>query len=57
LLLPRVPLDHGWDLETFLEKTCLKAGLHASAWRDRDAEIQGFRCEVFDEDEEGASHS
>ena len=27
LLLPQVPVEHGWDRETFLAHTCLKAGL------------------------------
>src|SRR5207247_9012362 len=29
LLLPQVALDQGWDLRTFLEETCLKAGLRS----------------------------
>ena len=27
LLLPQVPVEQGWDRATFLEKTCVKAGL------------------------------
>jgi AmmeMemoRadiSam system protein A len=49
LLLPQVPLEHGWDRETFLDKTCVKAGLAPSAWRDPATEIQGFACQVFGE--------
>ncbi|MBV9573560.1 MAG: AmmeMemoRadiSam system protein A, partial [Acidobacteriales bacterium] len=33
LLLPQVPVEHGWDRLTFLEQTCRKAGLPADAWR------------------------
>ena len=33
LLLPQVPVEHGWDRVTFLEQTCRKAGLFAHAWK------------------------
>lgn len=48
LLLPQVATEHGWDRETFLEQTCLKAGLPADAWR-RGARIFRFEAEVFGE--------
>jgi AmmeMemoRadiSam system protein A len=46
LLLPQVPTEYGWDRETFLDQTCLKAGLPLDAWR-KDAIIQAFTAEVF----------
>jgi len=49
LLLPQVPVDQGWDRETFLDQTCAKAGLPASAWR-HGATLQGFTAEVFGEE-------
>jgi len=49
LLLPQVATEQGWDRNTFLQHTCLKAGLPTSAWKDPDAEIQIFSAEVFDE--------
>jgi AmmeMemoRadiSam system protein A len=50
LLLPQVPVEHGWDRITFLEQTCRKAGLPANAWREV-ATIEAFTAEVFgDED-------
>ena len=49
LLLPQVPLEQGWDRDTFLERTCLKAGLPPSAWREASTEIYAFRCVVFGE--------
>lgn len=49
LLLPQVPLEWEWDRETFLEQTCLKAGLPPDAWQ-RGAEIQAFTAEVFGEE-------
>jgi uncharacterized protein len=46
LLLPQVPIEHGWDRETFLEQTCRKAGLGPDAWR-KDANLAAFTAEVF----------
>jgi AmmeMemoRadiSam system protein A len=46
LLLPQVPLEFGWDRETFLEQTCRKASLPVDAWR-RGAKIEAFTAEVF----------
>ena len=47
LLLPQVPVEQGWDRETFLAHTCLKAGLPADSWRDQDTDIFCFTAEVF----------
>jgi AmmeMemoRadiSam system protein A len=33
VLLPQVAVEHGWDRETFLDRTCWKAGLPAGTWR------------------------
>jgi len=48
LLLPQVPVEQGWDRETFLDQTCVKAGLPPSAWR-HGATLKGFTAEVFGE--------
>ncbi|MGA8620720.1 MAG: AmmeMemoRadiSam system protein A [Candidatus Sulfotelmatobacter sp.] len=48
LLLPQVPIDHGWDRLTFLEQTCRKAGLPLDAWR-KGATIEAFTAEIFGE--------
>lgn len=48
LLLPQVPIEHGWDRETFLAHTCLKAGLVPDAWRN-GATMLRFEAEVFGE--------
>jgi AmmeMemoRadiSam system protein A len=48
LLLPQVPVEQGWDRVTFLDQTCVKAGLPASAWR-RGATLRAFTAEVFGE--------
>ena len=46
LLLPQVPVEHGWDRVTFLEQTCHKAGLPLNAWRG-GALVEAFSAEVF----------
>jgi AmmeMemoRadiSam system protein A len=48
LLLPQVAMEYGWDRETFLVHTCLKAGLSPDAWRN-GATIRRFEAEVFSE--------
>ncbi|HTR25963.1 MAG TPA: AmmeMemoRadiSam system protein A [Terriglobales bacterium] len=50
LLLPQVPVEHGWDRETFLAQTCHKAGLPLHAWR-RSASLEAFTAEVFGDDD------
>ena len=42
LLLPSVPVEHGWDAETFLRQVCVKAGLPPEAWKERDAALSTF---------------
>jgi AmmeMemoRadiSam system protein A len=49
LLLPQVAVEHHLTREQFLEETCRKAGLRREAWRDPEARIFGFTCEVFSE--------
>lgn len=46
LLLPQVPVEHGWDRIAFLEQTCRKAGLPLDAWKS-GAKIEVFTAEVF----------
>jgi AmmeMemoRadiSam system protein A len=49
LLLPQVATEHGWDVNTFLEQTCYKAGLPGDAWK-HGAEIEAFTAEVFSDE-------
>ena len=56
LLLPQVPIEHGWDRETFLQQTCRKAGLPEDAWR-QGAAIEAFAAEVFGDDSTAGSRS
>jgi AmmeMemoRadiSam system protein A len=46
LLLPQVPVEHGWDRVTFLEQTCRKAGLPSNAWQT-GVTLEAFTAEVF----------
>jgi AmmeMemoRadiSam system protein A len=47
LLLPQVATQYNWDRTQFLEHTCNKSGLPASAWRDPHTIIHTFEAEVF----------
>ncbi len=53
LLLPQVPTEWGWDRETFLAQTCVKAGLPENAWREKGTTIECFSADVFSEKELG----
>ncbi len=48
LLLPQVPIEWGWDRDTFLDQTCQKAGLPPDAWK-HGAKLEAFTAEVFGE--------
>jgi AmmeMemoRadiSam system protein A len=52
VLLPQVPIEHGWDRETFLAQTCRKAGLPPEAWRRAECEWLGFTAAVFGEEDD-----
>jgi uncharacterized protein (TIGR00296 family) len=51
LLLPQVPVEYGWDVETFLRHTCMKAGLPVDAWKDEKTRLYKFQGEIFAEEE------
>jgi len=46
VLLPQVATEYGWDRDTFLSQTSLKAGLNGDGWRE-GAEIYVFSADVF----------
>ena len=50
LLLPQVAVEHLWTRETFLEHTCIKAGLPRNAWR-HGARVLVFEAQVFGENQ------
>jgi uncharacterized protein len=49
LLLPQVASERGWDRDTFLSHTCVKAGLRPDAWKS-GAQISKFEAVVFGEE-------
>lgn len=53
LLLPQVPTEWGWDRDTFLAQTCVKAGLPENAWKQKGTKIESFTADVFSEKELG----
>ncbi len=50
LLLPQVPTELGWDLETFLARTCRKAHMEPTCWQDSRTTIERFGAIVWGED-------
>ena len=52
VLLPQVATEQNWDRDTFLEHTCIKAGLHRGAWQEERTKIFIFSAEVFGEVED-----
>ena len=51
LLLPQVPLQFKpvWNVETFLEQTCMKSGLLPDMWLDCKTKIYKFQAQIFRE--------
>lgn len=51
VLLPQVATEYGWDVETFLSHTCMKAGLPMNEWK-RGVKIEIFSAQIFREKED-----
>ncbi len=51
VLLPQVATEYGWDRDTFLSETCMKAGLPEDEWKKGDIKIEKFSAQVFNEKE------
>jgi len=49
VLLPQVAVEHDMDRESFLENTCMKAGLDPDAWK-QGATIFTFEADIFKEE-------
>ena len=49
VLLPQVAARYDWDMETFVEQTCVKAGLRKNAWKDPHTEISTFTGLIIEE--------
>lgn len=51
VLLPQVATEYGWDRYTFLDHTCMKAGMEPGCWKDPSTDIFIFSAEIFGEDQ------
>jgi hypothetical protein len=49
VLLPQVATQYGWDMEKFLQQTCVKAGLAKDAWRRPETEVRAFTTLIIEE--------
>jgi uncharacterized protein (TIGR00296 family) len=49
LLLPQVATEYCWDSTTFLDHTCIKAGLPEDCWMNPNIEILTFEGQIFTE--------
>jgi len=47
VFLPQVPVEQKWDLPTYLEQLCYKAGLPKDAWKDKDAQLFIFSADII----------
>jgi len=48
-MYPTLPLDHGWGVYDYLDRTCRKAGLPRGAWEEEDVMVTLFEGNVFRE--------
>lgn len=48
LLLPSVPVEAGWNAETFLNQVCRKAGLPVTAWQEPDTQLLRFEGRMIE---------
>lgn len=56
LLLPQVAIEHKLDTKTFLDQTCVKAGLPADSWQNFDScRVYKFQSQVFSEESPGGN--
>jgi len=49
LLLPQVATEYCWDSTTFLDHTCIKAGLPERCWTYANVEVLTFEGQIFTE--------
>lgn len=50
LLLPQVATEYHLDQESFLDETCLKAGLSPGCWKNDNVKVYKFQAEIFREE-------
>lgn len=49
VLLPQVATQYGWDIKTFLDQACVKAGLPKSAWKWPETQVSSFSALIIEE--------
>ncbi|MFB6132059.1 MAG: TIGR00296 family protein [Halanaeroarchaeum sp.] len=54
-MFPTVPVDNGWDVYEYLDRTSRKAGFADGAWTDDDVRVLTMEGPVFAENEPGGS--
>lgn len=47
VFLPKVPIEQGWDKNTYLEQLCHKAGLPKGSWKHPQAQVYWYEALVF----------
>ena len=47
LLLPQVAVENALDVESFLEHTCMKAGISSDSWMDESCDVYRFQGQIF----------
>ena len=47
LLLPQVATEWEWDAKSFLDNTCIKAGLNPECWMEGECSVYKFQAQVF----------
>lgn len=47
LLLPQVAPENGFNVEEFLDHTCMKAGISADSWMDESCDVYRFQGQIF----------
>ncbi len=50
LFLPQVPIEQNWDVETYLDEICGKAGLTPDYWLKPTTNLYTFQGEIFKEE-------
>jgi AmmeMemoRadiSam system protein A len=50
VLLPQVPVAEGWDLDTYLDYICRKAGLPPRSYEEPEAQLYTFTAVIFGEE-------
>lgn len=50
VFLPQVAVEQRWNMQTFLEQTCVKANLPKDAWRWTDTVLSTFTALIIEEE-------